>query len=162
MGSKPDDEWRPAGEAVPRPAASGASPYGPGDYVGVGRRSVALLIDAFILSLIIAVFALPSNYQVKGGVADPTLTGVVAVLGLIYFVGMEGSQGATLGKMILRIRVTMEDGAKATWGAVVVRNLLRVVDGLFAYLVGAVFVWTSDKRQRLGDRAGKTVVVRAR
>jgi uncharacterized RDD family membrane protein YckC len=38
--------------------------------------------------------------------------------------------------------------------------VLRIVDALpVAYLVGAIFVWTSDKRQRLGDRVAHTVVV---
>jgi uncharacterized RDD family membrane protein YckC len=45
--------------------------------------------------------------------------------------------------------------------AALIRNILRIVDGLFVYLVGAILVWKSDKRQRLGDRVAHTVVVRA-
>jgi uncharacterized RDD family membrane protein YckC len=58
------------------------------------------------------------------------------------------------------IRVVGEDGEHATFGAAVVRNLLRFVDALFFYLVGAVFALTSTRGQRLGDRAAHTVVVR--
>lgn len=31
---------------------------------------------------------------------------------------------------------------------------------LFVYLVGAILVWTSDRRQRLGDRVAGTVVAK--
>jgi uncharacterized RDD family membrane protein YckC len=36
-----------------------------------------------------------------------------------------------------------------------------VVDGLFFYLLGAIVVWVSKRRQRLGDMAAGTIVVRA-
>jgi uncharacterized RDD family membrane protein YckC len=45
-------------------------------------------------------------------------------------------------------------------GAATIRTLLRLVDGLFGYLVGFVVVLASDKNQRLGDMAAKTLVVR--
>jgi uncharacterized RDD family membrane protein YckC len=38
--------------------------------------------------------------------------------------------------------------------------LLRLVDCLFFYLVGAIFALTSLRGQRLGDRAALTLVVR--
>jgi uncharacterized RDD family membrane protein YckC len=41
------------------------------------------------------------------------------------------------------------------------RNILRVIDGFFAYLIGAILIWRSDKQQRLGDTIAKTVVVKA-
>jgi uncharacterized RDD family membrane protein YckC len=42
------------------------------------------------------------------------------------------------------------------------RAVLRVIDGLGFYLTGAVAVWSSTERQRLGDRAAGTIVVRSR
>ena len=47
-----------------------------------------------------------------------------------------------------------------TFGAALVRNLLRLVDALFFYLVGAIFALASPRGQRLGDRAAHTLVVR--
>ena len=38
--------------------------------------------------------------------------------------------------------------------------MLRMVDGLFVYLVGAILVMTSPTKQRLGYRVTGTVVVR--
>jgi len=37
--------------------------------------------------------------------------------------------------------------------------VLRVVDGIMFYLVGAIIIWTSMDKQRLGDRVAKTIVV---
>jgi uncharacterized RDD family membrane protein YckC len=68
--------------------------------------------------------------------------------------------GMTLGKRIVGIRVVDEEGDVAGFGAAIVRNLLRLVDGLFFYLVGAIFALTSPRGQRLGDRAAHTLVVR--
>jgi len=39
---------------------------------------------------------------------------------------------------------------------------VRLVDVLFFYLVAAIAVWTSKKRQRLGDMAANTIVVSTR
>jgi uncharacterized RDD family membrane protein YckC len=58
------------------------------------------------------------------------------------------------------ICVVGEDGERVTFGAAVVRNLLRLVDGLFFYLVGFIFALVSTRGQRLGDRAAHTIVVR--
>ena len=82
------------------------------------------------------------------------------LLGLGYYVLCEAATGATLGKRIVGIHVIGEDGKHLTFGAAVVRNLLRLVDCLFFYLVGAIFALTSQQGQRLGDRAAHTLVVR--
>jgi uncharacterized RDD family membrane protein YckC len=58
------------------------------------------------------------------------------------------------------IRVVDEEGDQVGVSAAVIRNLLRLVDGLFLYLVGAIFAWSSPLGQRLGDRAASTIVVR--
>jgi uncharacterized RDD family membrane protein YckC len=68
--------------------------------------------------------------------------------------------GGTLGKLALGMRVVMEDGSPVTLTASLIRNLLRIIDGLFAYLLGAIFIWTSPAKQRLGDRLAKTFVVK--
>jgi uncharacterized RDD family membrane protein YckC len=54
------------------------------------------------------------------------------------------------------------DGSPISWSESVIRNLLRIIDGLFGYLVGAILIWTSPLKQRLGDRVANTVVIRKR
>jgi len=123
-------------------------------YVGVGPRFLAVLIDSIIIGVVGAIlgFIFRNSPGLSGGV-----TGLLA---LAYFIVLEATQGATLGKMALGLRVTRTDGAPISWTESIIRNLLRIIDGLFVYLVGAILIWTSPLKQRLGDRVAKTVVVR--
>jgi uncharacterized RDD family membrane protein YckC len=124
-------------------------------YVGVGPRFLAILIDSIIIGVVAGILtAIFRNSGLSGG--------VTGLLTLAYFIVMEATQGATLGKMALGLRVVKTDGSPITWTDSIIRNLLRIIDGLFIYLVGAIFVWTSPLKQRLGDRAAHTVVVRSR
>lgn len=41
-----------------------------------------------------------------------------------------------------------------------VRNIMRIIDGLFCYIVGVILIDSSDKNQRLGDRAAHTLVIK--
>ncbi len=125
-------------------------------YVSVGPRFLALLIDAVIIGVVGSLLSL--LFRNAPGAAG----GIVGVLTLAYFIVMEATQGATLGKKALGLRVVKMDGSPIGWSESVIRNLLRIIDGLFAYLVGAILIWSSPLRQRLGDRAARTVVVRSR
>ena len=130
-------------------------------YAGLGLRAVAAIVDGIILFVILWVVALVTGNTTDGGFS---MQGTPAFLGFIlwfvYYVAMEGTSGATVGKMLVGIRVTTPDGGQIGWGAAVIRNLLRIIDGLFVYLVGAILVMTSSTKQRLGDRVAGTVVVR--
>ena len=137
---------------------------------GIALRFVAVLLDAVIvffpLGIVVGLMT-GGGYANRGaGYADAGINVggsaflLLLALGLGYYIVCEAATGATLGKRIVGIRVLGEDGEQVTFGAAVVRNLLRLVDALFFYLVGAVFALTSARGQRLGDRAAHTIVVR--
>ncbi len=70
-------------------------------------------------------------------------------------------RGQTIGKKLLRLRVTDVEGMRLQFNQIVVRNLLRFVDSLPAfYFVGGLACWLNAKCQRLGDIAANTVVIR--
>ena len=71
------------------------------------------------------------------------------------------SLGQTVGKMVTKIKVIREGGGEIDISTTFVRNILRIVDGFFVYLVGAILIGHSSKNRRLGDIVAKTVVVRA-
>jgi uncharacterized RDD family membrane protein YckC len=71
-------------------------------------------------------------------------------------------RGQTVGKRLLRLRVVDAAGLRLEPSQVIVRNLMRFVDGLpLLYLLGGITCVVSRHRQRLGDLAAGTVVVRA-
>ena|ERR1019366_6444626 len=124
-------------------------------YVSVGMRFLALLIDGIILGVVDGIIYALLHSASPG--AAGTIGGLIAIA---YTFGLEATQGATLGKRLLGLRVVKMDGSPIGWSESIIRNLLRIVDGLFGYLVGAILIWTSPQRQRLGDRLANTVVVR--
>jgi uncharacterized RDD family membrane protein YckC len=125
------------------------------EYVSVGPRFLAVLIDGIILMVVGGI--------ISAGLRAPAVAGTLeAVIAFAYLIIMEATQGATIGKKLVGLRVVKEDGSPISWNESIIRNLLRIVDSLFVYLVGAILVWNSPTRQRLGDRVAKTVVIRSR
>lgn len=138
----------------------------------VGTRIVAALIDLalfVVLFIVMSVLWGDSGTTSQNGThnAHAYLTGGPLLLFLLiqlgYFLLFEGLFSATLGKMVMGLKVVDVDGGRAGWTAVLIRTLLRIVDGLPAfYLVGLIAVAVNDKKQRLGNLAAKTLVVRDR
>ena len=86
---------------------------------------------------------------------------VYGVLIVLYYILLEGYRGQTVGKMLLGIKVVREDNGEVPGlGAATIRTLLRIIDGIFSYVVAFVTVLISRKNQRLGDMAAHTLVVR--
>ena len=143
----------------------------PTPYQGVAIRFVAILIDYVIIGVISVILALPfigaaiatanaGNLSALSGASIAAAALVGIVVWFLYFTMLEGHYGQTIGKMALNIKVVREaDGAPIDYGEAAVRTILRIIDGLFDYLIGAIFIWTSDEKQRLGDRVAHTVVV---
>jgi uncharacterized RDD family membrane protein YckC len=157
------------GPAIARPAPTYEAPI---PYQGVAIRFVALLIDGIILAIVfwilLALFAGSAiSYDVSTGAysispAYYAVYVVYVIIDLLYFTFLQGRYGQTVGKMAVKIKVVKEaDGSPITYGEALIRTILVIIDGLFAYLVGAILIWTSDKKQRLGDRLAHTVVVKA-
>ena len=106
--------------------------------VGVGPRAVAIIIDAVALGIVsFIVQALAGGSNGAG-----TLAGCVfAIASLAYYPVMEKVYGASLGKMVMGLKVVTETGQPLDWSAAIIRTLLRIIDGLFVYLIGAILVW---------------------
>jgi len=142
-------------------------------YISVGRRALAIIIDGFVLipafvlgAILFPDFAACASISSPGGgfSVNCSMDGpaflVPLLIGFAYFIILEGTAGATVGKFIVGIRVRQLDGTPITWKQSTIRNLLRIIDGLFFYLVGAIIVWNSTPlRQRLGDQTASTVVI---
>ncbi|MGC4942432.1 RDD family protein [Kribbella sp. DT2] len=69
--------------------------------------------------------------------------------------------GRTVGMLAFGLRTLTLEGTLPSWKQFLVRYLLWVVDGLFWGLVALVVVCCTRYRQRVGDLAARTVVVRS-
>jgi uncharacterized RDD family membrane protein YckC len=135
------------------------------NYQGIGPRLVAQIVDGIVLIILYFVLAAAMfgsfTFGVYGAAAG-SFTGVYLLIFFLYYIVLEGALGATVGKMVAKIKVVREDGSPCGFGPAVVRNVLRVIDALpFLYIIGIILVSRSDRKQRLGDRVAKTVVVKS-
>lgn len=156
---------------------AGGTPGAPGTqaYAGLGQRFVARLLDGILVGVVtsIVVFILP------GINARGLLGGVLSSLAALgYFIVMETSRGATLGKLVLGLKVTDADGrSPISTDASFRRNawmLLGLLNGipLIGWLAGlaslaiviviAVTISNDDRNQGLHDQFAHTLVVETR
>jgi membrane protease YdiL (CAAX protease family)/uncharacterized RDD family membrane protein YckC len=164
----PRPEERLGERALGPPAPASVGPPGSGpvpELAGLGRRLLAGLVDLGVGWLLVSIVV----YAAVPEIENETLTssqeqsvGIAILLAVSawinYLVFAEWRYGRTLGKAALGLKVVRLDGTNLTWNAALARNLLRLPD-----LVAIFFtVPTSEHRQRLGDRAAKTVVMRWR
>jgi uncharacterized RDD family membrane protein YckC len=130
-------------------------------YQGIWIRFISFLIDTIVLGVLIGVVGSILGFSVVSRTAGWGFGLLSFIIFLAYFTYLEGSKGQTIGKMVTKIKVVREDGEMINMNQAFTRNILRVIDGLLAYLIGAILIWRSDKKQRLGDRIAKTVVIKA-
>ncbi len=138
------------------------------EFARLGDRLLAQVVDVlvwfgvsfFVGSIIASRFG--------GGTATGfDLTGWPAIVSFIfdvlailaYFVLAEHWTGATLGKVVAGIRVQTPGGQRIDLRASLYRNLMRIIDGVGVYLVGAIAVLATTRKQRLGDMVAHSVVV---
>ncbi len=70
-------------------------------------------------------------------------------------------RGQTPGKLIMKIRVARLDGSPLTFGSLLLRWLLRLVD-FYVGMLGIVTIISTEKHQRIGDMAASTIVISTR
>ena len=142
-------------------------------FAGLWPRFLALLVD---LLLFCAVF-FPVTRLVKGVwimsagdhswtygalITDPLCIGFLGIM-LLYFAVLEGLTGATFGKWALGLRVERVGGGRPGLRKGLLRNVLRVVDGLPAlHILGIVLIASSGEKARFGDRIAGTRVIHVR
>ena len=97
-----------------------------------------------------------------------------ALLVVVYFSLQEALFGTTFGKFVARLRVTDKQGQRPALAAILLRNVLRLIDLLpiifinlgaitfsIPYVIGGIVAIITRRRQRLGDLVAGTLVVDA-
>jgi uncharacterized RDD family membrane protein YckC len=127
------------------------------------RRILAALIDLVVVGAGWAVILAAAGVLGQSASEVGLPLGAVTVgWALYYYFACESGSGQTLGKRVMKIRVVGADGAPAGMREIGLRTVLRVIDGMFFYLVGLiVMLATRERRGRLGDLVGDTMIVDA-
>ncbi len=130
----------------------------------LGSRIVAYIIDTVII-FVLAILVLSVMASIQTTTDDLYYLLSYLVYALIffgYFILLEGplGKGRTVGKRVLKLRVVKKDQSMMGYGASFGRNILRLIDGLFFYIIGMILISDSNLNQRLGDRAADTIVIK--
>lgn len=126
-------------------------------YASILNRFIAAFIDGVVLA--IALFII---FMIIGLVTVPSM----ALIYLIYFLVMWGywaymessPKQATIGKILMKIKVTDENGNRLTQKQAAIRSGMRIVSGLIL-CIGFIMALFSDKKQALHDQVAHTYVL---
>jgi uncharacterized membrane protein SpoIIM required for sporulation/uncharacterized RDD family membrane protein YckC len=138
---------------------------------GPGARSLAYVIDWHIRVILavtwFAVAAMMYNrapslapHARDAGWVAAVLAPAAAIYFLYHWVLELTMRGSTPGKRMTGIRIASRDGSAPTAGALLVRNVFRLIDSLpIAYGVGLLEVILTRQHVRIGDIAAGTLLV---
>jgi len=81
---------------------------------------------------------------------------------ILYHLLMEVfNQGQTIGKKVMSIQVVRADGKEPAFGDNLFRAIFMIIDSMLCLgVVATILIASSEKRQRFGDMAANTTVVR--
>lgn len=124
------------------------------EYAGFGKRFGAGVIDWIILAVASGIVGF-----LAGGGSDILANFIGALIGWLYYVLMETSahQG-TVGKIVLKIKVTDMGGNKLTFGRATGRHFAKILSAI-PLLIGFFMIGFTEKKQGLHDIIAKCLVV---
>ena len=163
---------RPGVDAAPAlvvPSATGVDAMV--TLAGPGARSFAFLIDWLIRTGLAMVYVLVAALLIFGKIQFEVdsdretlwyLAGAMpatAIYFLYHLILEPLMSGRTPGKRLAGVRVLTPEGTVPTTGAMLTRNVFRIIDSMpLFYVVGLLFVFFSKRHLRLGDLAAGTVI----
>ena len=130
---------------------------------GLGSRAIAGGIDLALKAALVGVILI-GLIGGLGSTAALVILPVAALTMLLYDVLFETLRGGrTPGKQLCGLRVVRSSGRPVDLMASMIRNVLRLVDGLpLSYVPTIVSITVTRRNQRLGDLAADTIVIRDR
>ena len=160
--------------AAPPPPVWDARPAGHATgYGGFWIRVVAYFLDGLLLTIAFGIIATVVGVNLIP--ADPakmdpaemmagmgTFQLIALVVTWLYFALMESSaRGATVGKMVLGLRVVDDQGNRISFLRATGRFFAKILSGLILY-IGFLMVAFTDRKRGLHDMIAGTVVVKTR
>ncbi len=154
---------------------------------GFWPRLVAYIIDNIVLGVSIAILTSPmlvlmlildvpfsksSDYSWMGQHSPAVLALFFAlmlvtiisdvIVGIGYYIVLEGHFGFTIGKYLLGMRVLKTDGTKIGYKEALLRNIPKYINNLIAIDALIMLIFFNKEKQRGFDKVANTMVVHAR
>jgi uncharacterized RDD family membrane protein YckC len=142
------------------------------EYAGFWLRAVAYVIDLFILGVatipinVIALYLIGTASGTQGQKDNACYqimliaTAVCTVVTIIYFSIFESlAPQATPGKMIIKLEVTDVDGKRLSFIRALIRNIAKLISGLF-FNIGFLLAAFTGRKQAFHDIVAGCLVVR--
>jgi uncharacterized RDD family membrane protein YckC len=153
----------------------------PTEYAGFWLRVVAAIIDGVLLGVVNSVIGAffgggiaAAVAQIKPGeeVSSATIMAIFGAVGtmilitlaiqFVYFAYLESSEKqATVGKMVLGLKVTDMSGQRISFGRAAGRFLGKFLSSMILG-IGYIMAGFTEKKQALHDMVAGTLVVRAK
>jgi uncharacterized RDD family membrane protein YckC len=134
------------------------------ELAGLRERFFAILIDTLIMIFIgIAFRILFSFFDTYDSRFLQIILGLFPIwFTILYSIMCEAFlNGQTLGKRVQKIKVVRVDGKPINLSDLLLRAVLLIPDYFFTLgIMGALLISSTDKRQRLGDMAAGTTVIK--
>jgi uncharacterized RDD family membrane protein YckC len=154
----------------PVPISGQTGPVGAGLGARIGARLLDVLIVAIPLSIVMSLLGWGAGAVLNPGGTQGQITSLLqSLLWFAYFVGLESSRGATLGKNIVGIEVQGPDGAPPSVERAMKRNawmllgLIPWIGGLLwlvAVIVIMITIASGSNMQGLHDEWATTAVLK--
>ena len=138
---------------------------------GSGSRSYAFIIDwhiraglVLVLWLLAYLLTIPVSTLFSDG-ANPWIILLILLPAILIYAFYHPvlellMRGQTPGKRMAGIRIVTRDGGIPGAGAILIRNIFRLIDSLPAfYVIGLTTTIFSKQRVRIGDMAAGTLLV---
>ncbi|HLC93819.1 MAG TPA: RDD family protein [Patescibacteria group bacterium] len=130
-------------------------------YASFFERLVAALIDGVLIAVVTGILASLLGISGEGG--SSMFSNPLAILGWVYAIFMVVKYGATLGKMVMGLRVQQEvTGANLTWVEAFLREVVGKLISSIVILLGYFWMLWDPKKQTWHDKIAKSVVVKVR
>jgi len=129
----------------------------------IGNRILAGFIDYLIIFGFFFVYVYSFGEPSADGY---TVNGLPALVPVLFWgimtIGIEQIFGATIGNILVDLKPISINGIdeKLSFGQSLIRHLLDPIDMFPFGLIGILIIKNSDKNQRVGDIAAKTIVVK--
>jgi len=138
-------------------------------YASSLQRLVAFIIDRMLISILVGIFLRPILWHISFSYPEDifgwgwhftTYKFWKEVIIITYFAFMESSAyQATLGKIVMGIKVVGENGQRIELPKAILRNLSKILSA-FILGIGYIMIIFDERKQGLHDKIADTFVVK--